>query len=110
MGAALVVASACSRVSSANGPERSGSIDADAAAAALFRNSRRVIPHRMTLIGLAVTQGRSAAGVGVADFHPSVDQIVGLVGFEAAVFYRGEDFEDRIVAIQFHRPTGPELR
>lgn len=33
---------------------------------------------------------------GALDLHPGVDQIVGLVGFEAAVFNGGENFEDRI--------------
>jgi len=48
--------------------------------------------------------------VAARDFHPGVDQIVGLVGLKAAVFHGGEDFEDGLVAIQFDRRAGSELR
>src|SRR5713101_5710095 len=43
----------------------------------------------------------SATGVGFANLHPGVDQIVGLVRLEASILHRGEDFEDRGLAIQF---------
>jgi hypothetical protein len=48
--------------------------------------------------------------VGARDFHPGVDEVVGFVGLEAAVFHRGEDFEYRVVAIQLRSSAGPKLR
>jgi len=64
------------------------------------------------LIEIRTMRGKPSVAdlVAARDFHPGVDQIVGLVGLEAAVFHGGEDFEDGLVAIQSNRRSGSELR